>query len=72
MPFVTFMHSPFGRVLRTVLGCALIGLGVFAVGGVWSVIVSIIGLVSRIAGAFDVCLAGPRFGTDFRGHPGRR
>ncbi len=71
MPLAAFMQSSFGRLLRIVLGCELIGLGRFALGGVGGVIVAIIGLVPLIAGAFGVCLVGPLFGADFHGHPGR-
>jgi Inner membrane protein YgaP-like, transmembrane domain len=68
MPFVDFMQSPLGRILRIVLGLALIGLGLFAFGGLPGVIVAIIGLVPLFAGAFGVCLVGPLFGTDFHGY----
>ena len=67
MPFVDFMQSPIGRTLRIVVGLALISLGFFALGGPVGVIVTIVGFVPLLAGAFGVCLLGPLFGTDFRG-----
>lgn len=68
MPFVTFMQTPFGRALRIVLGLVLITLGLFTLGGLFGVIVAIIGLVPLVAGALGVCVAGPLFGTDFHGY----
>ncbi len=68
MPFVDFMQAPVGRTLRIVLGLFLIGLGLFAVHGMAGTIVTIVGFVPLLAGAFGVCLVGPLFGTDFRGY----
>ena len=68
MPFIDFMQSPFGRVLRIVLGLTLIGLGLFALGGFAGVIVAVIGVVPLVAGAFGVCIVGPLFGADFHGY----
>lgn len=72
MPFVTFMQTPFGRALRVTLGLVLIILGLFALGGISGVILAIIGLVPLVAGTMGVCIAGPLFGADLRGHPGTR
>jgi hypothetical protein len=68
MPFVDFMQTSFGRILRIVLGLVLISVGLFAFGGLLGVIIAIIGLVPLLAGAFGVCILGPLFGADFRGY----
>lgn len=68
MPFVDFMQSLFGRILRIVVGLVLIGIGLLALGGPVGAIVAVIGLVPLIAGASGVCILGPLFGADVRGY----
>lgn len=66
-PFVKFMASPAGRLLRIVAGIALIAWGWFGLGGTTGIIVAVIGLVPLAAGLFDFCLAAPLFGAPLSG-----
>ena len=59
MSLVNFMSSGIGRVARSVVGLAMIGIGL-AVGGGWLAL-SIVGLAPLAAGAFDFCLIAPLF-----------
>jgi Inner membrane protein YgaP-like, transmembrane domain len=65
--FVTFMQSTTGRILRIVVGIALIALGLLAVQGVWGIVLAVIGLVPLIAGIGGVCLVAPLFGFTLKG-----
>lgn len=66
-PFVRWMASPAGRILRVVVGVALIGYGLWGLGGTAGVILAIVGAVPLLAGLLDVCVFGPLFGNPFRG-----
>jgi hypothetical protein len=66
-PFVAFMASTTGRIVRIVAGVVLIALGLLSLGGVAGVIVAVIGAVPLLAGAFDVCVFAPLFGNPFSG-----
>ncbi len=65
--FVTFMQSTTGRILRIVVGIALIALGLLAVQGVWGIALAVVGLVPLIAGLGGVCLVAPLFGFTLKG-----
>lgn len=65
--FVGFMQSAAGRLLRIVVGIALIALGVFAVGGAWGVVLAVVGAVPLIAGVVGICLFAPLFGYTLTG-----
>jgi hypothetical protein len=67
-PFVSFMASTAGRIVRTVAGIVLLYIG-FSVmgGGVGGIIVALIGLVMIAAGVFDFCLFAPLFGNPLSG-----
>jgi hypothetical protein len=65
--FVTFMQSTTGRILRIVVGIALIALGLLVVQGVWGIVLAVIGLVPLFAGLGGVCLVAPLFGFTFKG-----
>jgi hypothetical protein len=68
MGFAKFMSSGTGRVTRIVAGIALIALGLWIVGGVWGILLAVVGAVPLLAGLFDVCVIGALFlGTPFRG-----
>lgn len=67
MPFITFMSSTAGRVLRIVAGIALIIVGLAAIGGTTGVIVAVVGLVPLLAGVFGVCFMAPLLGGSLRG-----
>jgi hypothetical protein len=66
-PFVSFMASVSGRVVRVVAGIALIVWGIWGLGGVIGAIVAVVGAVPLLAGAFDVCVFAPLFGNPFQG-----
>lgn len=65
MGFARFMASAVGRLLRIVAGIALIGLGLWVVGGTWGIILAVVGLVPLVAGIFDFCVFAPLFGGPF-------
>ncbi|HVA28654.1 MAG TPA: DUF2892 domain-containing protein [Candidatus Baltobacteraceae bacterium] len=66
MGFVHFMASASGRVMRAVVGVALIvvGYGMHTPGGT---VIAIVGLLPLLAGAFDFCAFAPLFGAPFSG-----
>ncbi len=57
MKFFAFMASRVGRIVRGLLGLALVGFGIGLGGGWWAL--AIVGLVPLTAAAFDVCLFAP-------------
>jgi hypothetical protein len=65
--FVTFMQSMTGRILRIVVGIALIAIGLLVIQGVWGIVLAVIGLVPLIAGLGGVCLVAPLFGFTLKG-----
>lgn len=65
--FFGFMGSSTGRVVRAVVGIALIALGLAIMGGVGGYIVAAIGLVMLAAGVFDFCLFAPLGGLPING-----
>ncbi len=66
-PFVAFMASGAGRILRIVAGLALVVWGWFGLGGTTGIVVAVIGLVPLFAGAFDFCVFAPLFGAPLSG-----
>jgi hypothetical protein len=66
-PFVKFMASTTGRMVRIVAGLALIAWGVLGLGGTGGVIVAVIGAVPLLAGVFDFCIFAPLFGEPLSG-----
>jgi hypothetical protein len=66
-PFVKFMASTTGRIVRIVAGLALIAWGLLGLGGTTGVIVAVVGLVPLAAGLFDFCLFAPLFGNPLSG-----
>ncbi len=71
MAFATFMSSAAGRMLRIIVGLALIGWGVFLIVTASNltvgIILVIVGLLPFIAGLVDVCVFAPLFGAPFSG-----
>jgi hypothetical protein len=63
-PFVTFMASTTGRIVRIVAGLGLIAWGLLGSGG-W--IPAVIGLLPLAAGLFDFCAFAPLFGCPLSG-----
>jgi hypothetical protein len=66
-PFVAFMASGTGRIIRVVAGIALVIWGWFGLGGTSGIVVAIIGLVPLVAGLFDFCVFAPLFGAPLSG-----
>jgi hypothetical protein len=66
-PFVSFMASTAGRILRAVVGIVLAYVGWTVMGGIGGIIVAVIGLVMIAAGVFDFCLFAPLFGNPLNG-----
>jgi hypothetical protein len=66
-PFVKFMASPAGRIVRIVAGIALIVWGLLGIHGVGGVIVAVVGLLPLVAGLFDFCVFAPLFGAPLSG-----
>jgi hypothetical protein len=66
-PFVSFMASTAGRLLRIVAGIALIAWGIWGLGGTVGIIVAVVGAVPLLAGLFDFCIFAPLFGAPLKG-----
>jgi hypothetical protein len=66
-PFIAFMASPTGRIVRVVAGLILIALGWLVIGGTVGIIVMIVGLVPFAAGVLDFCVFAPLFGLPLSG-----
>jgi hypothetical protein len=65
MPFIRFLASQPGRVVRAVLGVALIATGA-SLGGWWWLL-AVVGLLPLAAGVFDFCLPAKLFGLPMSG-----
>jgi hypothetical protein len=70
-PFIKFMISPAGRVLRIVAGLALIIWGYLGLDGAAGIAVMIVGAVPLLAGLFDYCIFTPLFGGRLKGSENR-
>lgn len=66
-PFISFLASGNGRLLRVVAGLALIVWGLFGLHGVGGTIIAVIGVVPFVAGLFDFCVFAPLFGAPLSG-----
>jgi hypothetical protein len=66
-PFVKFMASTTGRLVRIVAGILLVVLGLLVMHGAGGYVVAIIGLVPLVAGLFDFCVFAPLFGAPLSG-----
>ena len=66
-PFVSFLASGTGRIVRVVAGVVLIAWGLFGLGGTTGIIVAVIGAVPFVAGLFDFCVFAPLFGAPLSG-----
>lgn len=63
MPFARFMASSFGRLLRAVLGLALMVWGYRS----GNTVLMVVGALPLLAGVFNVCLIAPLIGAPFSG-----
>ncbi len=66
-PFVSFMASTTGRVVRIIAGIALIAWGLAGLGGTTGIIVAVVGALPLLAGLFDFCVFAPLFGNPLSG-----
>ena len=66
-PFISFMASTTGRIVRAVAGAILLYVGLQIMSGVGGIIVALIGVVMLAAGLFDFCLFAPLFGAPLSG-----
>lgn len=66
-PFISFMASTTGRIVRIAAGLALIAWGVLGLGGTTGTIVAVIGALPLLAGLFDFCVFAPLFGAPLSG-----
>ena len=66
-PFVSFLASPAGRIVRILAGIALVVWGLWGIGSTAGMVVAIIGLVPLVAGVFDFCVFAPLFGAPLSG-----
>ena len=66
-PFVKFMASTTGRVVRIVAGLVLIALGLWVIQGTAGIVVALIGALPLVAGLFDFCIFAPLFGAPLSG-----
>ncbi len=65
--FVRFMASPAGRILRIVAGGAIIYLGLSVIGGSNGRMITAVGLLPILTGAFNICVIAPLFGKPLSG-----
>jgi hypothetical protein len=66
-PFIKFMVSTAGRIVRIVAGAALIAWGLLGLGGTAGIIVVVVGAVPLLAGLLDFCIFAPLFGAPLSG-----
>ncbi|OGO29822.1 MAG: hypothetical protein A2Z16_13050 [Chloroflexi bacterium RBG_16_54_18] len=66
-PFVSFLASTSGRIIRVVAGLALILWGLWGLGGTAGIIIALVGAVPFLAGLFDFCVFAPLFGNPLSG-----
>lgn len=66
-PFVAFMASTAGRIIRALVGIGFIAWGFLGLSGAVGVVVAVVGAVMLAAGAFDFCLFAPLFGNPLSG-----
>jgi glutaminase len=66
-PFISFMASTAGRIVRAVAGAVLLYVGLQMMAGVGGIVVAVIGVVMIAAGVFDFCLFAPLFGNPLSG-----
>ncbi|MBI5305539.1 MAG: DUF2892 domain-containing protein [Chloroflexi bacterium] len=66
-PFISFMASTTGRLVRIVAGIALIAWGLLGVGGTTGIIVAFVGVLPLLAGLLDFCVFAPLFSCPLSG-----
>ncbi|MAU12917.1 MAG: hypothetical protein CL607_24060 [Anaerolineaceae bacterium] len=71
MPFITFMTSNRGRMMRVIAGLVLMSVGLLVVKETLGMLLALIALVPIAGGLFDFCLVGILMGYPFRGAQAR-
>ena len=67
-PFITFLASNTGRIVRVVAGTILVAWGWLGLAGTMiGTFVAFIGFVTLLAGIFDYCVFAPLFGAPLSG-----
>lgn len=66
-PFVKFMASTTGRLVRIIAGIALVLIGLFGIRGTGGIVVAVVGVLPLVAGLFDFCVFAPLFGAPLSG-----
>jgi Protein of unknown function (DUF2892) len=66
-PFVSFMASTAGRIIRVAAGIALVLWGLMGIQGTVGIVVAVVGVVPLVAGLFDFCVFAPLFGNPMSG-----
>lgn len=66
-PFVFFLASNTGRIVRIMGGLALVVWGRFGLSGTTALVVMLIAAVPLLAGTFDICVFAPFFGAPLSG-----
>jgi hypothetical protein len=66
-PFVFFLATNTGRIVRIMGGLALVVWGRFGLSGTSALVVALIGIVPLLAGTFDFCVFAPLFGAPLSG-----
>jgi hypothetical protein len=66
-PFIRFIASPAGRILRIVAGSATIAWGVLAIGGDDGMLIAAAGVLPILTGVFNICVVGPLIGGPISG-----
>jgi hypothetical protein len=66
-PFIAFMASTAGRLLRIAAGLALIAWAWLGLDGAAAIAVGVVGAVPLLAGLFDFCIFAPLFGAPLSG-----
>lgn len=65
--FARFVNSPAGRIIRIVVGVALILWGYTSLGSTTGIVLIVIGLILLAAGVFDWCLISALLGGPISG-----
>jgi len=66
-PFVKFMASNTGRIVRIAAGAALIAWGLLSLAGTTGIVVAVVGLLPLLAGLMDFCVFAPLFKNPMSG-----
>lgn len=67
MEFVRFLATPAGRILRIVLGIAIIWIGLAWVDKPLGYVLEAVGLIPIITGILNISLIGPLLGAPLKG-----